>query len=162
LDADNSDVELDEAPLDLKERFSALYRVQLRSFLASNSILQLPGSENPEISILIVLYNRAELTLACLRSLAENQSERLEIIIVDNSSTDHTSKLLDRVREARVLRNSENLNFLLAVNQAAKEAHGKYLLVLNNDAQLMPGTLRSAMSTIGSSPDIGAVGGRLI
>jgi GT2 family glycosyltransferase/glycosyltransferase involved in cell wall biosynthesis len=102
------------------------------------------------------------LTLACLRSLAENHSERLEIIIVDNASSDDTSKLLDRLGGVRVIRNSENLNFLLGVNQAAREAHGKYLLILNNDAQLQPGTLRSALATIRSSPDIGAVGGRII
>ena len=111
---------------------------------------------------MIVLYNRAELTLACLRSLAENHSERLEIIIVDNASSDDTSELLNRLRGVHVIRNSENLNFLLAVNQAAREAHGKYLLVLNNDAQLLPGALRSALGTIGSSSDIGAVGGRLV
>jgi len=147
---------------DLKELFTALYQVQLQSFISSNSTLELPHSENPEVSVLIVLYNRAELTLACLRSLAENQTERLEVIVVDNASSDDTAQLLDRLHGARIIRNSENLNFLLAVNQAAREAHGKYLLVLNNDAQLQPGALRSALTTIGSSPDIGAVGGRII
>jgi cellulose synthase/poly-beta-1,6-N-acetylglucosamine synthase-like glycosyltransferase len=154
--------EPEESTLELKDLFSRLYRVQLRSFLASNSTLELPRSSNPEVSVLIVLYNRAELTLACLRSLTENASERLEIVIVDNASSDDTSKLLDRLRGANIIRNSENLNFLLAVNQAARAAHGKYLLMLNNDAQVLPGTLRSALRTIGSSPDIGAVGGRLI
>jgi len=154
--------ESEQSSLDLKELFSALYQVQLRSFLASNSTLELPSSENPRISVLIVLYNRAELTLACLRSLAENQSERLEIIVVDNASSDDTSKLLDRLHGPQIIRNSENVNFLLAVNQAARKARGKYLLILNNDAQLMPGALRSALTTIESKPDIGAVGGRLI
>ena len=37
-----------------------------------------------------------------------------------------------------------------------------YLLLLNNDSQLMPGALRSALDTIRSAPDIGAVGARLI
>ena len=46
---------------------------------------------------------------------------------------------------ARIIRNDENLNFLLAVNQAAAEARGEYLLLLNNDAQVLPGTLRSAL-----------------
>jgi GT2 family glycosyltransferase len=110
---------------------------------------------------LIVLYNRAELTLACLRSLGKPLGTP-EIIIVDNASSDDTSKLLNRLSGVHVIRNSENLNFLLAVNQAAREAHGKYLLVLNNDAQLLPGALRSALGTIGSSSDIGAVGGRLV
>src|SRR5207244_4283414 len=83
-EADASGGEPEESTRDLKELFSVLYQVQLRSFLTSNSSLELPRCENPEISVLIVLYNRAELTLACLRSLAENHSERLEIILVDN------------------------------------------------------------------------------
>ena len=159
---EDTDRESQETSGDPKQLFSALYQVQLQNFISSNFTLELPHSDNPEVSILIVLYNRAELTLACLRSLAENQSERMEIIIVDNASSDDTSTLLDRLRGVHIIRNSENLNFLLAVNQAAREAHGKYLLVLNNDAQLQPGALRSALTTIGSSTDIGAVGGRLI
>ena len=90
--------ESQQSTADLKELFTALYQVRLRSFISSNSTLELPHSENPEVSVLIVLYNRAELTLACLRSLAENQTERLEVIIVDNASSDDTSELLDRLR----------------------------------------------------------------
>ncbi len=151
-----------EASLDLKQFFTDLYRVQLQSFLSSGATLELPHRESPEISVIIVLFNRAELTLACLRSLAENSSQRMELIIVDNNSQDETSLLLDRLRGARIIRNPENRNFLLAVNQAAKEARGEYLLILNNDAQVLPGTLQSALNTVRSAPDIGAVGGRLI
>ena len=139
----------DQSP-DLKAFFTELYRVQLRSFLASNAWLELPHSEKPDISVLLVLFNRAELTLACLRSLAENHSEGIEIIIVDNASSDDTPRLLDRLRGARVIRNSENRNFLLSVNQATREASGEYLLILNNDTELLPGTLRSALATMRS------------
>ena len=162
LQQEENEIVQDETAASLKELFTAFYGIQLQSFLAANAPLQLPHSEKPEISVILVLYNRAELTLACLHSLMENQAQRLEIIIVDNASTDSTPLLLDRLQGARIIRNSENLNFLLAVNQAAREATGEYLLVLNNDTQIMPGTLRSALSTIRSSPDIGAVGGRLI
>src|SRR5262249_27500878 len=134
----------------------------LQGFLASNSTLQLPQTDAPEISVILVLYNRAELTLACLRSIAENYSERLEIIVVDNASTDDTSRLLDHIRGANIIRNRENFNFLLAANQAARKARGEYVLLLNNDTQLLPGTLHSALTTIRESRDIGAVGGRLI
>ena len=109
-----------------------------------------------------MLFNRAELTFACLRSLAENYSERMEVIIVDNNSHDETPLLLDRLIGARIIRNDENLNFLLAVNQAAAQARGEYLLLLNNDAQVMPGTLRAALNAAKDAKDIGAVGGRLI
>jgi GT2 family glycosyltransferase len=146
----------------LKQLFADLYRLQLQSLLTTGTTLQLPSSDAPEISVIVVTFNRAELSLACLRSLAEHQSERIEIIIVDNDSRDDTPLLLDRLRGARIIRNTENRHFLLAVNQAAKEARGDYLLLLNNDAQLLPGTLRSALRTMRSSPDIGAVGGRLI
>ena len=146
----------------LKQFLTSLYRVKLQSFLSSGTGLPLPQSETPEISIILVLFNRAELTLQCLRSLADSHSLRLEIIIVDNASFDETPLLLDRLKGARIIRNQENLNFLLAVNRAAHEARGEYLLILNNDAQAMPGTLNSALATIRSAPDIGAVGGRLI
>jgi O-antigen biosynthesis protein len=162
LQPEAGEPEEQELVFDLKQFLTSLYRVQLQSFLASNSPLQLPHSEKPELSILIVLYNRAELTLACLRSIADNRSESLEIIIVDNASSDETSSLLDRLQGAHIIRNRENVNFVLGVNQAAREANGEYLLILNNDTQLMPGTLASALRTMRSSPDIGAVGGRLI
>jgi GT2 family glycosyltransferase len=154
--------EIPDAPPEVKAFLTDLYRVQLQSFLTAGTPLSLPHSENPEVSVILVLFNRAELTFACLRSLSESPSGRLEIIIVDNASQDETSRLLDQLQGARIVRNPENRNFLLAVNQAAREAKGEYLLILNNDAQLLPGTLESALRTSRSSPDIGAVGGRLI
>ncbi len=145
-----------------KDFFTTLQKTQLHAVLASQTKLALPHNVDPEVSIILVLFNRAELTLACLRSLQEHGSLRLEVIIVDNASTDATSTLLERIEGARIIRNKENANFLLAVNQAAKEARGDYLLLLNNDAQLLPGSLESAIATMKSAPDIGAVGGRIL
>src|SRR5262249_17327914 len=146
----------------VKSVFVSHYRVQLESFLASDYRLELPNSEHPDVSIIIVLYNRAELTFACLRSIIECNSEKIEVVIVDNASSDDTSRLLDRIDGARIIRNGTNLNFLLAVNQAARTCQGDSLLLLNSDAQLLPGTLRSAHRTLTSSPDIGAVGGKIV
>src|SRR5262245_58562334 len=122
--------------LDLKGFFTELYRIQLQSFLSSGTTLDFPEIDNPEISVLLVLFNRAELTLACLRSLIENRSERIEVVIADNNSQDETPLLLDRLRGVRIIRNAENRHFLLAINQIAKQARGDYLLILNNDAQV--------------------------
>jgi GT2 family glycosyltransferase len=160
--AESDDTQIAETPLELKEFLTGLYRIQLQSFLITAEPLQLPQSSSPEISVILVLFNRAELTLVCLRSLAEHFCVPMEIIIVDNASQDETPRLLDQLKGARVIRNTENRNFLLAVNQAAREARGEYLLILNNDAQLLPGTLQSTLRTIRSAKDIGAVGGRLI
>src|SRR5262249_1448605 len=133
--AEGGDAEIPGDSLELKEFFTSLYRIQLQSFLTAGSPLQLPQSDNPELSVILILYNRAELTLACLRSLAENFLQRMEIIVVDNASQDETPHLLDHLRGVKIIRNKENRNFLLGVNQAARQATGEYLLILNNDAQ---------------------------
>jgi GT2 family glycosyltransferase len=161
-DSEIDDLPSEEPAVELKQFFTGLYRIQLQSFLAGGRPFYLPETTAPEISVILVLFNRAELTLACLRSLAENFTERMEIILVDNASQDETPQLLDQLRGVRIIRNPENRNFLLAVNQAAREAKGDYLLILNNDAQVLPGTLQSAVQTIKTEGDIGAVGGRLI
>ena len=153
--------ELESPPFELKDLFAEYYKIQLRSFLASGAKLVVPHSDAPHVSVIIVLFNRAELTLSCLRSIREHL-EPLEIIIVDNASSDDTPQLLEHVAGAHIIRNCENLHFLRAVNHAAQHARGKHLLLLNNDAQLLPGSLAAALATLESSAAIGAVGGRII
>ena len=71
-------------------------------------------------------------------------------------------RLLKQIRGAQIVQNKTNLHFLRACNQAAKKATGKYVLLLNNDAQLVAGSISSALRTLNSSNDIGAVGGKII
>jgi O-antigen biosynthesis protein len=151
-----------EPGLTLKSSYDYQFRIWFESFLISGARLVLPHSETPRVSVLLVLFNRSELTFACLRSIVECGGQDLEVIIVDNASTDDTSKLLDRVCGIRVIRNPTNAHFLLAANQAAREAKGEHLLILNNDAQLLPGTISSALRTLTSAPNIGAVGGKIV
>ena len=148
--------------LNHKEILTKTYTAYLHNFLNSNTKLKLPTHSQPLISIILVLYNRAELTLQCLISLAANCAEPFEVIIVDNASSDSTKALLNRIEGAKIILNNQNLHFLLASNQAAKEAVGKYILFLNNDAQVLPGSITSAIKTITESEDIGAVGGKII
>src|SRR5262245_26236595 len=145
-----------------KAALAELYRSILQSFLASGARLSWPRAETPLVSVVLVLYNRAELTLRCLRSLAEPQHCSFEILIVDNASQDETERLLERLDGVRVIRNPDNRGFIRAVNQAARRARGRLLLCLNNDAELLPGALAAAVETLEGSGDIGAVGGRLI
>ena len=148
--------------LTTKSAYDHQFRIWFESFLVSGSRLKLPQSNIPKVSILLVLFNRSELTFACLRSIVECHGEDVEVIIVDNASTDDTPKLLDRICGATIIRNPTNRHFLLASNQAAREAKGEHILLLNNDAQLLPSTLSSALRTLTSSHDIGAVGGKIV
>ena len=147
---------------ELKDLFASLYRLTLQAFLGSGNALEIAHTSTPAVSVVLVLYNRAELTLACLRALRENFDVNLEVIIVDNASTDETSALLSRIRGAKIIRNKENRHFLAAVNQAAAEARGTHILLLNNDAQTLPGAINTALSTLESDDSIGAVGGKIL
>jgi GT2 family glycosyltransferase/glycosyltransferase involved in cell wall biosynthesis len=134
----------------------------LRAFLASDARLRFRTSERPDLSVVVVLFNRAELTYDCLRSLAEAAPASFELIVVDNASTDATPRLLERVDGIRLLRNPTNLHFLRAVNAAVEQARGPRLLLLNNDTQVLPGSVESALRTLDSAPDVGAVGAKIV
>jgi O-antigen biosynthesis protein len=144
------------------EAVEARTKRELSEFLASNETIEIPAVAQPEVSVLLVLYNRAELTLNCLRSLLQNTFESLEIIIVDNASTDETRQLLQRIHGARIIHNSHNMNFIAGANQAARESNGQNLLFLNNDTQLDPYAIEAAMKTLNERPKAGAIGARLI
>ena len=149
----------------VKSAVRALMKARLDAFLAGSQTLRLPRSDQPDVSIILVLYNQAELTFGCLSSIAETLSDAafgVEVVIVDNASSDLTGALLARTDGASVVANGANLHFLKAVNLAAGQARGRHLLLLNNDALLLPGSLASALRTLGSDESIGAVGGRII
>ncbi|MDB5468020.1 MAG: hypothetical protein JWQ46_2782 [Phenylobacterium sp.] len=148
-------------PDDAKAAFRELCRAELEAFLARGDRLALPTSETPEVSILLVLFNQAELTYQCLRSLQFALEVSSELIVVDNSSSDRTSELLDRIDGARVIRNAENLHFLRGVNQGAALARGASLLLLNNDTRVTPGSVAAAVARLEAEPDLGAVGGKI-
>lgn len=147
--------------MDLKDRLAAIDAGVLRAFLASGQPLHVPDAPEPAVSVVLVLYNRAELTLRCLRSIAE-QRVPLEVVVVDNASTDATGVLLERAPGARVIRSRTNDGFLLGVNRAARRCRGRHLLLLNNDAELLPGSLESGLAVLDGAADVGAVAGRLI
>jgi len=146
---------------DPKEAFRAACAAELDDFLASGERLSLPTSEAPVVSILLVLFNQAELTYECLRALRLALDVPCEVILVDNASSDRTGELLDRLDGVRVVRNAENLHFLRGVNQGAELARGRHLLLLNNDTRLEPGSIAAAVERLDAEPDLGAVGGRI-
>jgi GT2 family glycosyltransferase len=125
--------------------------------------IDLPFIDQPDVSIVIPVWNRWYFTYKCLAAIAENvKGLSYEVVVVDNGSSDETREILDRVSNLRVVRNETNLGFLLASNAGALAARGKYLLFLNNDAHILSGTVPALLSTIRGDPSIGAVGGRMI
>lgn len=145
---------------EVKQQVWDQHRLALESFFDSDSRLSWPQHSAPRVSVVLVLFNRAELTLHCLNAL-RTSSMPTEIIIVDNASTDETSRLLDRLDGVKILRKRERLRYALACNEAARLATGDYVLLLN-DAEVLPGSLESAVWTLDATHDIGAVGAKIV
>ena len=145
-----------------REALESSSRLMLRTFLASGASLHYPEHPAPLVSIVVVLWNRAELTFRCLRAVSELRGLPVEVVLVDNQSTDETPELLARVVGATVVRNGSNLGFTIAANLGARAARGELLLFLNNDAEMMLGALERLVATLSSDPTIGAVGGKQV
>lgn len=118
---------------------------------------------NPLLSIIVVTYNNLELTTACLNSIdMYSRSENIEIIVVDNASTDDTPAYLTSwmaaSNERHIILNVENKGFAAANNQGLAMARGDYLVLLNNDTMVTPGWLRTLINHFLTDSSIGMIG----
>ena len=151
------------AALRARRAFSDAAKAELDALLATDRRLPLaPRGGRPAISVVVVLYNQAHLTLRCLGGLLAQRDTPFETIIVDNASTDLTPSLLDRVDGAIVIRNAGNVGFLRAANEGAARASAPALLFLNNDAVPLPDALGRAVSQLRRDDSIGALGARIV
>lgn len=115
------------------------------------------------LSVFIVTYNSAPLLRACLDSLrAQTLSGDVEIIIVDNASHDDSISIIRaEYPEVKLIISETNLGFGNANNKAFTQALGRYIVLVNPDAQLLPDTLARALNHMESNEDAGMGGGLL-
>lgn len=115
------------------------------------------------ISVIIVNYNKKDLLKKCLDSVRGQDFQDIEIIVVDNASTDGSVELVNvYYPEARLIRNRENLLFCKAQNQGIEASKGAFVLCLNNDAVLCKDYLSEALYSIGLDERIGMVSGKIL
>lgn len=117
---------------------------------------------HPLVSIVVVSYLNVELTRLCIESVLDTQTwPRIELIVVDNASTDGTRaylRYLARERpEVRVILNDENRGFAAANNQGVAVTRGDYIVLLNNDTVVPRGWLEPMIAHL-ADPTIGLVG----
>lgn len=120
-----------------------------------------------EISVIIPVLDQWTLTEACLRSLAAHSPDTIEVIVVDNASTDETPQACPPLGQTlfperfHYLRQETNRNFGPAGNIGARHARGNRLFFLNNDTEVQKNWLPPLQHTL-TNPRIGAVGPRLL
>ncbi len=125
---------------------------------------QFPQSPEPQVSIIIPVYNKFIYTFNCLKSLQKQLSNSIsyEIIVVDDNSNDETQEYLSYSSTINCVLNEQNLGFIRSCNRGAARAKGEFLYFLNNDTQVLPGCLENLVEAIAQDNQVGAVGSKLI
>lgn len=110
-------------------------------------------------SIIILTYNQLPLTKQCLTSIDKHTNqEEVEIIVVDNGSTDGTIAYLKSIPSLKTIFNEKNLGFARGCNQGLDIATGDQVLFLNNDTIVTKNWLQSMITLLYSNEKIGMVG----
>ncbi len=126
-----------------------------------------PGPEVKDLSVIVVNWNGAALTAACLDALQRAAAAHLslEVIVIDNGSDPKDAAAVGQLAAARgiaLIRNESNLGFARANNQGLRVASGRYLLLLNNDTQVASDALTALIQYMEAHPEVGIAGARLI
>ncbi|UPQ74252.1 glycosyltransferase [Chryseobacterium nepalense] len=128
-----------------------------------NYVFNFTKCENPEVSIIIPVYNQIRYTLNCLYTIDQfDRDIQKEIIIINDKSTDHTLEYLKKINGITVIDNPENLGFLRNVNKGIHAAKGEYVYLLNNDVEVQENYLSSLLNVFSNKDNVGAVGSKMI
>jgi glycosyltransferase involved in cell wall biosynthesis len=119
------------------------------------------SSANPKVSILIPVYNREDCIEGTLKSAVDQRYDNLEIIVVDNRSTDGTLAILQefakRHANVRVFQNTENIGPVRNWRKCLENATGEYVKILWSDDLIAPDFVRKTIPLLMENEDVGFV-----
>lgn len=121
--------------------------------------------QQPSVTIIFPIYNSDQHAITCLSSIARLNypQKQLEVIIVDNHSTDETVKQIKkRFPRVKLITLTQNVGFAKAINLGAKKAKGKYLFITNDDVMFEKNSLALLVSYMQKNPDVGVTSGTII
>jgi GT2 family glycosyltransferase len=117
----------------------------------------------PRISVIIVNYNGRDLLLACLKSVAGQLFQDIEIIVVDNASTDGSAEEVKiRFPHVKIISLSENEGFAGGVLEGLRNARGNHVLLLNNDVVVEKECIQNLHDVMKANPDVGICASKML
>lgn len=120
-------------------------------------------SADETVLAIVVNYNGGEAVLRCLESLAAQTHSPLEVVVVDNDSTDGSA---GRVAEAfpavRLIRTGANLGWGLGCNAGMEAGKGRYVALINNDAWLEPDCIAEMVRAVNLRPEYGSCASKIL
>lgn len=117
---------------------------------------------DPLVSVIIVNFNAGDYLHICLESLQKQTLEDIEVIVVDNASSDGSLDSLAGFPLVRLIRNSHNTGFAAAQNQGFAVAQGKFMVALNYDLVMMPNFIYELVRALDIEPTAGWACGKLL
>jgi len=123
-----------------------------------------PGNADPVVSVIIVTWNGKKYALECLEALLERGNALpMEIIVVDNASTDGTPEAIrERFPHVLLVRNDANFGFARANNIGIARSRGEYVCLVNSDVVVPAGCLDKMVQYLALHPDIGLLGPKML
>jgi|SRR5437667_843245 len=125
------------------------------------------GMSSLDLAVVIVTFNTRDLVLQCLKSVhedADRTGRSYRLIVVDNASTDDTATAIrGAFPQVQLIENSANAGPARAFNQGLQAcADSDFVLLMNSDIKVLPGTLGPMMDYLGSHPQVAGVSVRFI
>jgi len=118
---------------------------------------------NPTVDVIVVNFNTRERTIECLSSVLAQGIQGLSVILVDNGSTDGSvSAIADAHPGVTIVDVGENVGFARGVNRGVAASGADYVLLLNPDASVFPGSLEALVAFAVRHPEHGMYGGRTV
>lgn len=117
----------------------------------------------PDISAVIVNWNGGEALARCVASLVEQKGIDLEVVIIDNASSDQSARsAAQRYSSVHLIEAPRNLGFAGGANLGIRSSSARFVLLLNPDIEARPGAARSLLETLLAYRDAAAVAGKLL
>lgn len=120
--------------------------------------------EDIDLSVIIVSWNVRIFLAKCLESLkGERKTLRIQVVVIDNGSRDGTVEHIPAAHpDIEFIAAGENLGFARANNLGLERARGRYVLLLNPDTEVEPGSLSGLVTYLDRHPEVGAAGVQLL
>lgn len=117
-----------------------------------------------DLSIIILNYKSKGLVKQCVKTIGLHPpSCSYEVIVVDNDSRDGVGAILaEKFSEVRFIQTGMNIGYACGNNVGIRASLGKYVMIMNPDITVMPGSIDALMAHMNVNPDIGMTGPRLI
>ena len=116
----------------------------------------------PLLSVIIPHYNAARHLTPCFQALRAQTYPHLEILLVDNGSSDESVALTRRdFPEVKIIELGQNLGLTGAINRGIAQARGEIIVPLNNDTEVAPGWAQALVDALKAYPEAGIVASKM-